>query len=693
MTFQFPTFEFFLIVALFVGRLLDVRYCAILMLLSVLLYFPRMFWRKPSNIELASQALAQARASPRPGLFSRHGAAAAAVAVLTYLAMIYLGIISQPRRRDAAALNVLFTFIFVTATFLVYYPSASVSASPTPNRDTETDKNKLTRFGVEYLRAALEAAGLSTEGDKKALVARLVAARRAALIETMSVGLRVVTLNGASGSIERLPEKGGWFKVRLDREEETVNLKLGDFSPVPALASSLLPFLKDCACAAGAAALSYILLDYLWIFILHLTSSAHWRSEATIFVLVGAGVYCLYRYLYCRTIPYKEPPTNVTNYKRAAGDRVRDYIEPPKTVEDFLARYGLDSLAPKVGHLTLEQLSLKSYEQLLELDLHDDNARAHVLAARLTNALKERPPGPTYFRDLLDQSKATGELPGALVKLEMIPGGSGVYDFLTKRERDLYKDTTGIEANSYKAPSLLDPPILHQLHRTAVARRDLYFETFHLENEARTLLELPWTRYRMDLLRARQETQTLSRKEVTELRDLEEALPGLEWQATARALAERGYVQEVPTEDRPEDWTKADWEGYYRTQEFLQKSRCEQREYLKDIVVKLTSCACEFGWAAAILALWALFEELFERGHYDEADRAFERLHRALVRVNFWYSREHFLLCNVPQDAVKAVVKETTAKSVESAGLREGIQVDLSWRQQVLGFPLRATQC
>ena len=101
----------------------------------------------------------------------------------------------------------------------------------------------------------------------------------------------------------------------------------------------------------------------------------------------------------------------------------------------------------------------------------------------------------------------------------------------------------------------------------------------------------------------------------------------------------------------------------------------------------------EFGWAAAILALWALFEELFERGHYDEADRAFERLHRALVRVNFWYSREHFLLCNVPQDAVKAVVKETTAKSVESAGLREGIQVDLSWRQQVLGFPLRATQC
>ena len=151
-------------------------------------------------------------------------------------------------------------------------------------------------------------------------------------------------------------------------------------------------------------------------------------------------------------------------------------------------------------------------------------------------------------------------------------------------------------------------------------------------------------------------------------------------------------IKSVPTEERPEDWTEDDWKAYYQTQAFLQKPRSEQIELLKDIVAKLTSCACEFGWAAAILALWALFEELFKRGHYADADRAFERLLRALVRVNFWYSREHFL-CEAPADAIKAVVKETTADAVERARSGDGIKVNLEKLQPRLGLSLRKTRC
>jgi hypothetical protein len=686
MTFQFPTLEFVVFVGLLVGWFLDVRYGAILMLLSGPFYSPRIRRYFRNSIKNALLALSE--------LFSRRGAAAAAVAVLPYLAMIYLGIISQPQRRDAAVLTVLFTFIFVTALFLVYHPTSD-PASRTAAAEIEINPKKLIRWNNEDLREPLEAAGKSTEGDKKALVARLVKVRCEAMAENLAVGSSIVTRDGAYGSVAALRNQAGWWEVRLNGEDTDRRMQLGQFKPVTsAPVASLLPFLKDCACAAGASALLYLLLDYLWLFILRLTSSANWRREATNFAvlstLVGAGVYCLYRHFYCRTLTYKLPslPPDVPKFVRANGDKIENYLNPSKTTRALLEHHNLLDLEQILDGYSLEFLKTCDYDALLGLGV----PAGHQLAQRLYDAIQEISQGPTHFRDALTRFKATGELPEKLPTLKMIPDGSRVGDFLTKRERDLYKDMTGIEAIHYKAPSFRSLSILHRLHRTALARQLAYFKTFHAENEARTLLELPWTRYRMDLLRARQETQTLSRKEVTELRGLEEALPGLERQATARDLAEKGYVRLVPTEERPENWTEADWAAYYQTQEFLQKPRSEQIEHLKDIVAKLTSCACEFGWAAAILALWALFEELFEQGHYDEADLAFERLLRALVRVNFWYSREHYLLCDVPADAIKAVVKETTTSAVEGAPKSDGIKVNLEKLQQRLGLSFRKTR-
>jgi len=506
MTFQFPTLEFVVFVGVLVGWFLDVRYGAILMLLSAF-YFPRTRRYFRNSIKNACVALSE--------LFSKSGAAAAAVAVLTYLALTYLGIISQPQRRDAA-LIVLFTSIFVTPLFLVYYPSASDSASPTANRATEMDPKKLTRWRIEDLREALQAAGKSTEGNKKALVARLVQVRREAMAEDLAVGSRIVTKDGEYGSIAALPEQT-WWGVRLDGEDTDRSMRLTQFEPVAtAPVASLYPLLKDSARAAGAAALSYLSLDYLWIFILRLTSSAHWRREATIGAGLGACFYYLYRYLYCRVLSYELPPTNVTQYRRAGGDEVHDYLEPPKTVDDFLARHALSELAPLLQGRSLAELqalivdSEHPYDELRALGIR--NVRGAQRDTRLLEALRKLPRGPTYFRDLLDQFKASDELPDVLRTCKMIPTDSTVGSFLTKRERDLYKDMTGIDATHYKEPSWLDPPSLHQIHNAAAARRDLYFETFHVENEARALLELPWTRYRMDLLRARQEIQTLSRR-------------------------------------------------------------------------------------------------------------------------------------------------------------------------------------
>lgn len=695
MAFQFPKFEFVLTVALLVGWFLDVRYGAILMLLSGPFYFPRIRRYIRNSIKNALLALSE--------LFSRRGAAAAAVAVLPYLAMIYLGIISQPQRRDAAVLIVLFTVIFVTAPFLVYYPSASDSASPTAAADSETDPSRLRLISIEQLRAALEAAGASTEGNKTALVDRLAALRRQAKEELLAVGSRVVTKDGAYGSIVRLPE-GTWWRVRIDGEDTDRSMRLAQFELVTsAPVASLLPLVKDCACAASASALLYLLLDYLWIFILHLTSSAHWRLEATISVvlstLVGAGVYCLYRHFYCRTLPYKLPPLppDVPKFVRTNGDKVRDYLEPPKTVEDLLERYGLSDYAALLQGRSLAELqalivdSDRPYDELSALGINNSDGRRRD--TRLLEALRELPPGPNYYRDLLAGFKATGELPEKLGTCKMIPSGSEVVDVLTKSERDLYEKTTGINATCYKAPSLLDRPILHRIYSTAAARRDAYFKAFHAENEARTLLELPWTRYRMNLLRARRETEPLSADEVTELATLEEELPGLELAALQRDLKKRGFVQKVPTEKRPENWTDEDEEGHERTMEFLKKPQSEQIEILKNILPKLTSCACEIGWAAAILALWALYLMLEESGNTAAANDAFDKLLKALVRVNFWYSREHFLLCDVPEDAVKAAVGGTTADAVDGAHKKLGLKIDLEERQQVLGFPLSATLC
>lgn len=746
MAFQFPKFEFVVFVGLYVG-ILNSTYGAKLVLLCpwiLALYFPRMFYLKPSCLELARQALAQARASPRPGLYSRAGAAAVAVAALLALILHCLGIsiISHlislvPWQRDAAAFAVLFIVICVAAPFLVDDAAASVLASRTAAADIEINPKKLARLNNTGLRAALEAAGLSTEGDKKALVERLVAARRAALIENLSVGLRVVTLNGAYGSIESLPEqgeRGGWVKVRLDGEEEAVNLQLGDFTPVTApvasLVASLLPLLKDGTVAVCAAALLYLYLHCLGsyigvpptshvhippkskIYISNFASSEHFRGTA-LFVVISAVIiaifYCLYRYYYCRILPYKLPRRDVQRFRRAIGDDVEKYLNPPKTTHELLELHDLLDLEEILDGISFESLKVCDYGALQSLGVPARQGRAQ----RLYDAIQEISQGPTHFSDSLARFQETGEVPHELRTLEMIPGGGAVKDILTNDERRTFKDITGIDANHYTAPSLLHPPPLHWLHNTALARLDDYFGVFQSEDHARALLQLPFSRHRVALLRARRDEhrvallselrfivrredeidiEPLTPAEVTELAILEEELPGLERQATARGLAEKGYVRLVPTEERPETWTEEDWEGYYRTQEFLQKPRSEQIEDLKDIVAKLTSCACELGWAAAILALWALFEELFERGHYADADRAFERLLLALVRVNFWYSREHFL-CEAPADAVKAAVSSMTTGAVEAARTGEGIKVNLEEVQQRLGLSFRKTQC
>ena len=128
----------------------------------------------------------------------------------------------------------------------------------------------------------------------------------------------------------------------------------------------------------------------------------------------------------------------------------------------------------------------------------------------------------------------------------------------------------------------------------------------------------------------------------------------------------------MPTEDRVERWSVADHEAVRETQAFLAQHLPELQAFFKPRgddddddaprhPPKLTSCACEFCWGATAVALLSLLLQAMDEGTDEEIEAAMDALLRALVRINFCYSREHFLVLDVPEDGVKQCTNQIVA--------------------------------
>ena len=120
---------------------------------------------------------------------------------------------------------------------------------------------------------------------------------------------------------------------------------------------------------------------------------------------------------------------------------------------------------------------------------------------------------------------------------------------------------------------------------------------------------------------------------------------------------------QVPTEKRVKRWSDDDHKAVYETQAFLAQPLPEVQELFERHPAKLTSCACEFCWGAGAVVLFARLLRAIREGNPEDIVKAMDALLRALVRINFCYSREHFLLLDVPEDGVKQCTNQIVAAS------------------------------
>ncbi len=139
------------------------------------------------------------------------------------------------------------------------------------------------------------------------------------------------------------------------------------------------------------------------------------------------------------------------------------------------------------------------------------------------------------------------------------------------------------------------------------------------------------------------------------------------------AEAQRNLIStQVPTEDRVERWSDDDHKAVHKTQVFLAKPLLEVQAFFKPRgddddddaprhPPKLTSCACEFCWGAAAVVLFARLLRAIREGNPEDIVKAMDALLRALVRINFCYSREQFLLLDVPEDGLKQCTNQIVA--------------------------------
>ena len=138
----------------------------------------------------------------------------------------------------------------------------------------------------------------------------------------------------------------------------------------------------------------------------------------------------------------------------------------------------------------------------------------------------------------------------------------------------------------------------------------------------------------------------------------------------------------MPTETRVERWSVADHEAVRETQAFLAKSLPELHVFFEQPPSKLTSCACEFCWGAAVIMLYARLVRAENEGTDEEIEAAMDALLRALVRINFCYSREHFLLLDVPEDGVKQCTNQIVAARrimISTPSMRRQLEAVVVW--------------
>ena len=139
---------------------------------------------------------------------------------------------------------------------------------------------------------------------------------------------------------------------------------------------------------------------------------------------------------------------------------------------------------------------------------------------------------------------------------------------------------------------------------------------------------------------------------------------------------------QVPTERRVERWSVADHEAVRETQAFLAKSLPELHVFFEQHPSKLTSCACEFCWGAAVIMLYARLVRAENEGTDEEIEAAMDALLRALVRINFCYSREHFLVLDVPEDGVKQCTNQIVAARrimISTPSMRRQLEAVVVW--------------
>ena len=149
----------------------------------------------------------------------------------------------------------------------------------------------------------------------------------------------------------------------------------------------------------------------------------------------------------------------------------------------------------------------------------------------------------------------------------------------------------------------------------------------------------------------------------------------------------------MPTETRVERWSVADHEAVRETQAFLAKSLPQVQAFFKPRggdddddaprhPPKLTSCACELCWGGVAVMIFARLLRAENEGTDEEIEAAMDALLRALVRINFCYSREHFLLLDVPEDGVKQCTNQIVAARrimISTPSMRRQLEAVVVW--------------
>ena len=443
----------------------------------------------------------------------------------------------------------------------------------------------------------------------------------------------------------------------------------------PSAAGSVL-FSRDVA-ASVVAAVPILVLFFL----------RGWREAAAGAVLL-TGFYFLYRRIYCTVLPYVLPPRPplVRQFTRTTGDRVYDFHNPPTTLDDFLRRNGMESIRELLGNdMSLEQLSSKTDADLRNLGVVSWKRR------RLLKAIEELPLGPRYFRELHKHYEEERMLPNVLKPCERIRGTAGgrgrggKIGVITNSEWRLYREVTGRSQQQayYKNPKWYQRPWLHRLDETIRERLELYDTEFAAERSAWEKLNL--------LVKERDAAGLPPSRELKLLRQ----------EALEKELARRGMVVRVPTEKRVERFSDADHKAVHETQAFLAQPLPKLQAFFKQRgdddddgaprhPPKLTSCACEFCWGAVAVVLFSRLLRAIREGTEEQVRAAYDALLRALVRINFCYSREHYLVCDVPEDGVKALLEKTTAHAAGGARFQKGLKVKLKERQPLIGRSFRA---